>query len=138
MSGVTDHYAVNDEHALSIARSIVSNLNQPSTRDILNGNSFENPLYSMEDINAIIPADSKKSFDVRKIIARLADGSRFHEFKQNYGTTIVTGFMNLYGMQIGIVANNGVLYSESALKVMLFTLIFSRLLVSNPPCSPYL
>ena len=81
---------------------------------------YEEPLYSMEDINGIIPADTKKPFDVRKIIARLADGSRFHEFKQHYGSTIVTGFMHMYGMQIGIVANNGVLYSESALKVIVF------------------
>ena len=78
---------------------------------------YEEPLFGMEDINSVIPSDSKKNFDVRKIIARIADGSRFQEFKAQYGTTMVTGFMNLYGMQVGIVANNGILYSESALKV---------------------
>lgn len=112
---MTDHYAVNDEHALSIARSIVANLNYQQF-NLINTNA-EAPLYSMEDINAIIPADSKKGFDIRKIIARIADGSRFHEFKELYGTTIVTGFIKLYGMQVGIVANNGILHSEAALKV---------------------
>lgn len=71
----------------------------------------------MDDINSIIPADPKKTFDIRKIIARIADGSRFQEFKPLYSPSIVTGFMELYGIQVGIVANNGVLYSESALKV---------------------
>lgn len=115
-SGVTDHYAHNDEHALSIARSIVSSLNYSSKQPPM-PTEYEEPLFGMEDINSVIPSDPKKNFDVRKIIARIADGSRFQEFKAQYGTTMVTGFMNLYGMQVGIVANNGILYSESALKV---------------------
>jgi 3-methylcrotonyl-CoA carboxylase beta subunit len=119
VSGVTDHYAHNDEHALSIARSIVSSLNYSSQQPRL-PIDFEEPLYGMDDINSVIPSDSKKNFDIRKIIARIADGSRFQEFKSHYGTTMVTGFMNLYGMQVGVVANNGILYSESALKAAHF------------------
>eukprot|EP01033_Poteriospumella_lacustris_P000844 gene844-603_t len=118
-SGVTDHYAHNDEHALTIARSIVSSLNYTSKQPPM-PTEYEEPLFGMEDINSVIPSDSKKNFDVRKIIARIADGSRFQEFKAQYGTTMVTGFMNLYGMQVGIVANNGILYSESALKAAHF------------------
>lgn len=119
LSGVTDHYAHNDEHALSIARSIVSSLNYSAKQPQLTAD-FEPPLFSMDDINSVIPSDPKKNFDVRKIIARIADGSRFQEFKAQYGTTMVTGFMDLYGMQVGIVANNGILYSESALKAAHF------------------
>lgn len=118
-SGVTDHYAVNDEHALSIARNIVSTFNLPKDKCPSEA-EYEEPLFSMDDIDAIIPADPKKSFDIRKIIARIADGSRFQEFKPLYGSTIVTGFMNLYGQQVGVIANNGVLYSECALKAAHF------------------
>jgi 3-methylcrotonyl-CoA carboxylase beta subunit len=119
ISGVTDHLAENDTHALEITRSIVCNLDwkdpvNPGTMD------YEEPLFPIEDIGAVIPADPKKPFDIRKIIARIADGSRFHEFKANYGTTIVTGFCRLYGMQVGIIANNGILFSESALKAAHF------------------
>jgi 3-methylcrotonyl-CoA carboxylase beta subunit len=125
-SGVTDHYAQNDEHALQIARSIVSSLNYQQNIGGSNLSSVEPPLFSMDDINSIIPTDAKKTFDVRKIIARIADGSRFQEFKPLYSPTIVTGFMELYGMQVGIVANNGVLYSESALKAAHFIELCSQ------------
>lgn len=119
VSGVTDHFAHNDEHAIEIARSIVSNLNwtdavNPGTT------SYEEPLFSSDDLGAVIPVDTKKPFDVRKIIARLVDGSRFHEFKAQYAPTIVTGFGKLYGMPVGIVANNGILFSESSLKAAHF------------------
>jgi len=125
-SGVTDHYAHNDEHALQIARSIISSLNYQQNIGGTNATTVEPPLFSMDDINSIIPADPKKTFDVRKIIARIADGSRFQEFKPLYSPTIVTGFMELYGMQVGIVANNGVLYSESALKAAHFIELCSQ------------
>jgi 3-methylcrotonyl-CoA carboxylase beta subunit len=124
VSGVADHLANNDAHALEIARNIVANLNWKSTTDNANLSSTSGavaePAFSMEDVGGIINVDSKKSFDVRKIIARLVDESRFHEFKANYGTTIVTGFGRLYGQQIGIVANNGILFSESSLKAAHF------------------
>lgn len=120
LSGVTDHYALNDEHALTIGRSIIANLNKPSTQPWAVPGTYEEPLYPVDDIHAVIPSDPKKGFDVRKIIARIADGSRFHEFKPLYGSTIVTGFMKLYGRQVGVVANNGILYSESSLKAAHF------------------
>eukprot|EP01038_Epipyxis_sp_PR26KG_P008258 gene8258-11175_t len=122
ISGVTDHYALNDEHALSIARSIIKNINwkETSSKKLTNLSKIREPLFPVEEMKAIIPVDSKKSFDVRKIIARIADGSRFHEFKALYAPTIVTGFMELYGMQVGVVANNGILYSESSLKAAHF------------------
>jgi 3-methylcrotonyl-CoA carboxylase beta subunit len=126
-SGVTDHYAHNDEHALKIARSIVANLNF-SQHDRMNADSdpvslytqrtgtFEEPAFPAEELLGIIPANTAKPFDIRKIIARIVDGSRFHEFKELYAPTLVTGFARIYGMPVGIVANNGILFSESALK----------------------
>mmetsp|Transcript_25386 Transcript_25386/g.42531 ORF Transcript_25386/g.42531 Transcript_25386/m.42531 type:complete len:312 (-) Transcript_25386:372-1307(-) len=121
ISGVTDHYAVSDPHALTIARSIVENFNLNSQQNMAASTmDWEEPLYSTDELGAVIPADPKKPFDIRKIIARIGDGSRFHEFKQMYAPTIVTGFTKLYGQQIGIVANNGILYSESALKAAHF------------------
>jgi len=118
-SGVTDHYALNDEHALAICRSIVSNLNRRKyiPWDI---HESEEPLYDPADLYGIIPRDHRKSYDVREIIARLVDGSRFHEFKALYGTTLVCGFARLMGYPIGIIANNGILFSESALKATHF------------------
>lgn len=124
-SGVTDHYAQDDEHALSIARSIVSNLNYtqrpraPASTDLYNktlDGSFEEPAFDVNEMSAIIPANTSKPFDIRKIISRIVDGSRFHEFKSLYAPTLVTGFGRLYGMPVGIVANNGILFGESALK----------------------
>ncbi len=118
-SGVTDHYALNDEHALAICRSIVANLNRRKyiPWDI---SEAEPPLYDAADLYGIIPRDHRKSYDVREIIARLVDGSRFHEFKELYGTTLVCGFARLFGYPVGIIANNGILFSESALKATHF------------------
>jgi 3-methylcrotonyl-CoA carboxylase beta subunit len=119
ISGVTDHYALNDEHALAICRSIVSNLNR--RKDIpWDIHASEPPLYDPADLYGIVPRDSRKSYDVREVIARLVDGSRFHEFKELYGTTLVCGFARIMGYPVGIVANNGILFSESALKATHF------------------
>ncbi len=119
ISGVTDHFAEDDEHAIEITRSIVENLNHQK-HNPFNLRPSENPHHKIEDIYGVIPADGRKPFEVREIIARVVDGSRFHEFKSSYARTIVTGFAHLYGMPVGIIANNGVLFSESALKVTHF------------------
>jgi acetyl-CoA carboxylase carboxyltransferase component len=115
ISGVTDHYAVDDAHALQIVRSIVANLNR---RKIVPWNLAppESPLYDPHEIYGIIPRDLRQAYDVREVIARLVDGSRFHEFKERYGTTLVTGFAHIMGYPVAILANNGILFSESALK----------------------
>lgn len=115
ISGVADHLAENDEHALEIARDIVANLNRPAPNAI-DRMPPEEPLYDPSELAGIIPADFRKPFDIREVIARLVDGSRFHEFKTNYGTTLVTGFAHIHGYPVGIVANNGILFSESSLK----------------------
>ncbi len=115
ISGVCDHLAENDQHALSIARRIVANLNWKKTIG-LELATPEEPLYAPEEIYGVIPTDTRKPYDVREVIARLVDGSRFDEFKARYGTTLVTGFAHLHGYPIGIVANNGILFSESAQK----------------------
>lgn len=119
-SGVTDHYAHNDEEAIDIARDIVSNLNWKYTTDNAVVNNLPatapEPLYDPKELGGIIPVDTKKPFDIRKVIARIVDGSEFHEFKALYATTLVTGFARINGQQIGIVANNGILFGESALK----------------------
>ncbi|MCC7120404.1 MAG: methylcrotonoyl-CoA carboxylase [Gammaproteobacteria bacterium] len=114
-SGVTDHYARNDAHALAIARRLVANLNWRK-RGELTREPVEEPRYPASDLYGLVPTDLRKPYDVREVIARLVDGSRFDEFKELYGTTLVTGFARLYGYPIGIVANNGILFSESALK----------------------
>jgi 3-methylcrotonyl-CoA carboxylase beta subunit len=118
-SGVTDHYATDDHHALYLARQIVKNLNMNKPKNV-NNVSYEDPLYKTDEIYGIVGSNLMRSFDVREVIARLVDGSKFDEFKAKYGETIVTGFARLYGNPIGIVANNGVLFSESALKVAHF------------------
>ena len=115
ISGVTDHLAENDEHALEIARHIVENVNTVKTVD-LDIRPPEDPIYPAEEIYGILPSDVRQPYDVHELIARLVDGSQFHEFKANYGTTLVTGFAYWMGYPVGIVANNGVLFSESALK----------------------
>ncbi|MGR2660656.1 carboxyl transferase domain-containing protein [Chromobacterium haemolyticum] len=115
VSGVADHLAQNDAHALSIARRIVSGLNWRKQGE-LDRAEPRPPRYAAEEIYGVIPADPKKPFDVREIIARLVDDSEFDEFKQNYGATLVTGFARLNGYRIGVIANNGILFSESALK----------------------
>ena len=115
ISGVADHLAQNDAHALGIARRIVADLNWHK-QGVLDRIEAKPPRHAAEEIYGVIPADPKKPFDVREIIARLVDDSDFDEFKQNYGTTLVTGFARLNGWRVGIIANNGILFSESALK----------------------
>lgn len=115
VSGVADHLADNDEHALELARNSVKNLNRRKL-GTLNFKEPKDPLYDPADIYGVIPPDLKTPFDVRDIIAHIVDGSEFDEFKKRYGTTLVTGFAHIHGMPVGIVANNGVLFSESALK----------------------
>ncbi|MCP4414191.1 MAG: methylcrotonoyl-CoA carboxylase [Gammaproteobacteria bacterium] len=115
VSGVTDHYAQNDQHALKMARNIVATLNREKTFCLKINESVE-PLYPSEDLYGIIPSDSKKPYDVREVIGRIVDGSEFNEFKPLYGTTLVCGFAHIHGYPVGIVANNGILFSESALK----------------------
>jgi len=114
-SGVVDHLAENDGHALGIARRIVRSLNRTKRPDV-EIIEARPPAYDPADIYGIIPSDRRKPFDVREIIARIVDASEFDEFKANYGTTLVTGFAHIEGMPVGIVANNGILFSESALK----------------------
>jgi 3-methylcrotonyl-CoA carboxylase beta subunit len=114
-SGVADHYAMDDAHALAIARRIVANLNRKK-EIALDLRKVIPPLYDPNELFGIVPTDLRQPYDVRELIARIVDGSEFDEFKQNYGTTLVTGFAHLYGMPVGIIANNGVLFSESALK----------------------
>jgi 3-methylcrotonyl-CoA carboxylase beta subunit len=118
-SGVADHLANNDEHALAIARRIAGNLNTAKRVDIPLIASRE-PLYDAAELQGLVPTDLKKQYDVREIIARMVDASEFDEFKKLYGTTLVTGFAHLSGMPVGIIGNNGILYSESALKAAHF------------------
>ncbi len=115
ISGVADHLAENDAHALAIARRIVANLNRQRPPQPPRG-TVEEPVYDPAEIYGIIPVDTRKPYDVREVIARVVDGSRFDEFKSRYGSTLVTGFAQLYGTTIGIVANNGILFGESAQK----------------------
>jgi acetyl-CoA carboxylase carboxyltransferase component len=114
-SGVTDHYAVNDKDAIRISRNIVENLNR-SAKTPTGIVKSEDPAYDPKEIYGIIQRDPKQPFEVREIIARVVDGSKFHEFKQLYGPTLVCGFGHIMGYPVGILANNGVLFSESALK----------------------
>lgn len=114
-SGVTDHYAQNDAHAIGIARRIVGTL-KPSVRPNLNMHPPRDPLFAAEEIYGVVPVDGRKPFDVRDIIARVVDGSEFDEFKKLYGTTLVCGFAHIWGYPVGIIANNGILFSESSLK----------------------
>jgi acetyl-CoA carboxylase carboxyltransferase component len=115
LSGVADHYAEDDLHALAIVRSIVANLNRPRCQPWELAEP-EQPRYDAREIYGIIPRDARTSYDVREIIARLVDGSRLHEFKARYGETLVCGYARIMGMPVGILANNGILFSESALK----------------------
>ena len=115
ISGVTDHLAEDDEHALTICRNIVANIGHRPMTEIGTSDADE-PLWGPDEIGGIIPTDNRQPYDVRDVIARLVDGSRFHEFKKEYGATLVTGFARWMGMPVGIIANNGVLFSESAIK----------------------
>jgi len=118
-SGVADYFAEDDEHALNTARTIISTLNQRKTMPA-DVTSPEEPAYDPAEIYGVVSADVRKPYDVREIVARMADGSRFDEFKERYAPTIVTGFARLHGFLVGFVANNGVLFSESALKATHF------------------
>jgi 3-methylcrotonyl-CoA carboxylase beta subunit len=115
ISGVADHFAENDAHALAIAREIVAHLNRTKKLPVAVRDPVE-PRYAAEEIYGILPQDTRRPFDIREIIARIVDGSEFHEFKARYGKTLVCGFSHLYGYPVGIIANNGILFSESALK----------------------
>ncbi len=115
ISGVADHYAENDQHALELTRRIVSNLNyQPQGKVVLKESAP--PLYPAEELYGIIPSDSRYPFDVREIISRIVDASVFDEFKALYGKTLVCGFAHIHGFPVGIIANNGILFSEAAVK----------------------
>jgi 3-methylcrotonyl-CoA carboxylase beta subunit len=119
-SGVADHYATTEQEALATVRDIVKNLNW-KTSAARNTTPYEEPAYPIEDIYGILPKESTRvPFDIREIIARIVDGSEFHEFKKRYGTTIVCGFASIHGQPVGIVANNGILFSESAIKATHF------------------
>ncbi len=119
ISGVADHLADDDEHALAITRDIVSHLNRPK-RVSLDIREPEPPRYDPKEIYGIVPEDTRVPYDVREVMARIVDGSRFHEFKARYGTTIVTAWAHIHGYPVGIIANNGILFSESALKATHF------------------
>jgi len=114
-SGVADHYAADDAHALALARRVVANLNSRKNVDIALSEP-EAPLYDINELEALVPTDLKRQYDIREVIARIVDGSRFDEFKALYGTTLVTGFASIHGIPVGIIANNGILFSESAMK----------------------
>lgn len=118
-SGVTDHFAEDDEHALEICRSIVSTLNRKKNIPVAL-KEVKEPLYPAHELYGILPKDTRKPFDIREVISRIVDGSEFHEFKSLYAKTIVTGFAHIWGMPVGIIANNGVLFGESALKATHF------------------
>ncbi len=119
-SGVADHYAENEEEALHITRDIIENLNYRSEGEAAGQRKIESevrpPLFEADELYGVIPEDTRKPFDVREVIMRIVDGSEFHEFKARYGETLVCGFANIKGHKVGLVANNGILFSESAIK----------------------
>ncbi len=115
LSGVADHLAQNDMHAIALARQAVSHLNNNKPASLFR-QAIEAPKYDAKELYGVIPTDTRKPFDVREIIARIVDGSELHEFKPRFGTTLVCGFAHIEGMPVGIIANNGILFSESALK----------------------
>ncbi len=114
-SGVADHYAVDDAHALDIARDVVASL-PPGPAPDIDLTPVEAPAFDPAELDGVVPRALSLQYDVREVIARLVDGSRFHEFKANYGTTLVTGFARIAGIPVAILANNGILFSESAQK----------------------
>ncbi|MAE69273.1 MAG: methylcrotonoyl-CoA carboxylase [Gemmatimonadetes bacterium] len=120
ISGVSDHFADDDEHAIQILRDIVADLNVQKSLDGMVVAPPEDPLYDAKELYGVIPADRKMPYDVREVLARLVDGSLFREFRPRYATTLVTGWARLHGYPVGIIANNGVLFSESALKATHF------------------
>jgi acetyl-CoA carboxylase carboxyltransferase component len=115
ISGVSDHYATDDEHAIELARNIIENLNRPE-KTRLDVTEPVDPIYDPSEIYGVVPKDLRQQFDMREVIARVVDGSRFHEFRELYGTTLVCGFARIMGYPVGILANNGVLFSESSQK----------------------
>jgi len=115
LSGVADHFAMHDGHALGIARRLVARLNRPAGRPADQPN-FQSPRYDPSELYGVVPVESRHPYDVREVIARIVDGSVFDEFKVRYGATLVTGFASIYGYTVGIIANNGILFSESAQK----------------------
>ena len=128
ISGVSDHLAENDKDALRIARDIVAGLNGKKIIPVETKSSLE-PIYANEELYGVIPDDNRKMYDVREVITRIVDGSKFNEFKEHYGTTLLTAFAHIHGYQVGIVANNGVLFSESALKGAHFIELCSQRLI---------
>ncbi|KAL6298724.1 carboxyl transferase [Sparassis latifolia] len=125
-SGVTDHLARDDEHAIAIARGIVGDLGKAGGQEVPPPSVPEDPLYPASELHGIVGTDLRQAFDMRDVIARVVDGSRFREFKKEYGQTIVTGFAHIHGYPVGIVANNGILFSQSALKATHFIQLCSQ------------
>src|SRR5262249_29768673 len=119
LSGVADHYALDDGHALSLVRRIVSNFNSTKKTDIALADPRE-PLFDASELDGIVPSETRPPDDIREIIARIVDASEFDEFKHLYGATLVCGFAHIHGIPVGILGNNGILYSESALKATHF------------------
>ncbi|MCK4856886.1 MAG: methylcrotonoyl-CoA carboxylase [candidate division Zixibacteria bacterium] len=115
ISGTADHYATNEEHALAICRNIIETLDRPPKFE-LDRKPVEEPYYDPEELYGVVPTNLKQPYDIRELIARVVDGSRFQEFKALYGVTLVTGFARIHGYPVGIIGNNGVLFSESSLK----------------------
>jgi acetyl-CoA carboxylase carboxyltransferase component len=115
-SGVTDHYAQNDKHALAMCRNIIQNLNRSPKFELGDMTEPEEPYYDPDELYGVVQNDVRKPYDIREVIARLVDGSRFHEFKELYGITLVCGFARIMGYPVGILGNNGILFSESSLK----------------------
>ncbi|XP_048545452.1 methylcrotonoyl-CoA carboxylase beta chain, mitochondrial-like [Triticum urartu] len=118
ISGVSDHFAQDERHGLALGRNIVKNLHLAAKEASIHNSAcdYQEPLYDVQELRSIAPADTKQSFDIRSIIARIVDGSEFDEFKKLYGTTLVTGFARICGQPVGIIGNNGILFTESALK----------------------
>ncbi|KAF2162870.1 hypothetical protein M409DRAFT_68846 [Zasmidium cellare ATCC 36951] len=116
VSGVTDYLAVDDAHALVLARRCISNLNFPTAANPSRKQDWQEPLYNAEELGGIVGTNLKQSINMHEVIARIVDGSEFSEFKPSYGTTLLTGFATIYGHPVGIIANNGILFSESSLK----------------------
>src|SRR5262249_11032656 len=125
LSGVADHFAEDEQHALQMCREIVSHLHQQKGEQLALQPS-EEPACDPEELLGLLPTRTRTPYDVREVIARLVDGSRLHEFKARYGTTLVTGFAHLHGMPVGVVANNGILFSESAMKAAHFVELCSQ------------
>jgi acetyl-CoA carboxylase carboxyltransferase component len=115
LSGVADHFANDEEHALEMCRSITAHLNTRKVEQVCRA-AVEDPIYDPAELLGVLPRDSREAYDVREVIARIVDGSRMHEFKERYGSTLVTGFAHIHGYPVGILANNGILFSESAVK----------------------